>query len=292
QGLFCNDESPKARYSMVPCGTTNCPCCHSIENSSSHRFVNGYTTYLNCPATCTTSNIVFVMTCPCGQYEFIDSTSASLTDALTYHRLACNQMMHSFLTGTPVYEEIMTPMERCRHLIVRKMRHYQHSAHCSVAVQLFLEHNPVYWCFISRSRREVEQENNFYTGLVLATESEFAFILPRRTNHEKKVARLLTGVMLQPAENHYSTAQIQKQRIFFDRLLLSPVDQLPYVETDLYKMKIIAVLPTDESIILRYIIETLFIIHAESKLNMICPVGIDPQQRYGQPYDDQWYHHI
>ncbi|CAF4219235.1 unnamed protein product, partial [Rotaria magnacalcarata] len=78
QGLFCNDESPKARYSMVPCGTTNCPCCHSIENSSSHRFVNGYTTYLNCPATCTTSNIVFVMTCPCGQYEFIDSTSASL----------------------------------------------------------------------------------------------------------------------------------------------------------------------------------------------------------------------
>ncbi|CAF4395615.1 unnamed protein product, partial [Rotaria magnacalcarata] len=72
--------------------------------------------------------------------------------------------------------------------------------------------------------------------------------------------------------------------IFFDRLLLSPVDQLPYVETDLYKMKIIAVLPTDELIILRYIIETLFIIHAESKLNMICPVGIDPQQRYGQPY--------
>ncbi|CAF3896220.1 unnamed protein product, partial [Rotaria sp. Silwood1] len=82
QGLFCNDESPKARYSMVPCGTTNCPCCHSIENSSSHRFVNGYTTYLNCPATCTTSNIVFVITCPCGQYEFIDSTSGTLADAL------------------------------------------------------------------------------------------------------------------------------------------------------------------------------------------------------------------
>ncbi|CAF5143378.1 unnamed protein product, partial [Rotaria magnacalcarata] len=155
---------------MVPCGTTNCPCCSSIENSSSHRFVNGYTTYLNCPASCTTSNIVFVMTCPCGQYKFIDSTSGSLTDALT-----------------------------CIHIIVRKKRFYQHSAHCSVAVHLFLGHNPAYWCFISRSRREVEQENNFYTGLVLATGSEFAFILPKRTNHEKKVARLLTGVMLQPA---------------------------------------------------------------------------------------------
>ncbi|CAF5188020.1 unnamed protein product, partial [Rotaria magnacalcarata] len=174
QGLFCNDESPKARYRMVPCGTTNCPCCSSIENSSSHRFVNGYTTYLNCPASCTTSNIIFVMTCPCGQYKFIDSTSGSLTDALTYHRLACNQMMHSFLTGTPVCEDMMTPTERCRHIIVRKKRFYQHSAHCSVAVHLFLGHNPAYWCFISRSRREVEQENNFYTGLVLATGSEFA----------------------------------------------------------------------------------------------------------------------
>jgi hypothetical protein len=70
KGLFCNDESPKARYSMVPCGGAHCPCCHSMENnnenssssstssiidfenSSSHRFINGYTTYLNCPAVC------------------------------------------------------------------------------------------------------------------------------------------------------------------------------------------------------------------------------------------------
>ncbi|CAF2144821.1 unnamed protein product, partial [Rotaria magnacalcarata] len=92
-----------------------------------------------------------------------------------------------------------------------------------------------------RLRKEVDQENNFYAGLVLATGSEFVFILPKRTDHEKEVARLLTGVMLPPAENHYSSAQIQKQRIFLDRLLLSPVDELPYVETDLYKMKIVAV---------------------------------------------------
>ncbi|CAF4777482.1 unnamed protein product [Rotaria socialis] len=57
-------------------------------------------------------------------------------------------------------------------------------------------------------------------------------------------------------------------------------------------MKIIAVLPTDESIILRFLIETLFIIHGETKFNMICPIGIDPEQRYGRPYDHQWYYHI
>ncbi len=46
--------------------------------------------------------------------------------------------------------------------------------------------------------------------------------------------------------------------------------------------------PDDRSIILRYIIETLFILHGETKLNMICPLDGDPQQRYGRPYDPVW----
>ena len=51
---------------MVPCRTNHCQYCHSMENrnqtssrsaidfenSSQHRFVNGYTSYLNCPAVC------------------------------------------------------------------------------------------------------------------------------------------------------------------------------------------------------------------------------------------------
>ena len=47
-------------------------------------------------------------------------------------------------------------------------------------------------------------------------------------------------------------------------------------------------MPDDRSIILRYIIETLFIIHGETKLNMICPIGSDPEKRYGRPYDLIW----
>lgn len=49
-------------------------------------------------------------------------------------------------------------------------------------------------------------------------------------------------------------------------------------------------MPDDRSIILRYIIETLFVIHGETKLNMICPLGLggDPEQRYGRPYDLVW----
>ena len=47
-------------------------------------------------------------------------------------------------------------------------------------------------------------------------------------------------------------------------------------------------MPDDCSVILRYIIETLFIIHGETKLNMICPIGGDPQKRFGRPYDLVW----
>ncbi|CAF4749086.1 unnamed protein product [Rotaria sp. Silwood2] len=33
QGLFCNDELPQARYSMVPCGDDNCLCCQTMSHS-------------------------------------------------------------------------------------------------------------------------------------------------------------------------------------------------------------------------------------------------------------------
>lgn len=46
--------------------------------------------------------------------------------------------------------------------------------------------------------------------------------------------------------------------------------------------------PDDYSVILRYIIETLFIIHAQTKLNMICPIGGDAENLYGSVFDYVW----
>lgn len=62
--LFCGDDEPEARYKLSPCTQPSCRCCHplnadrrsqpwpviSFVTSSAHRFLNGYTTYLNCPA--------------------------------------------------------------------------------------------------------------------------------------------------------------------------------------------------------------------------------------------------
>ena len=72
EGLFCSKDKPQANYSMIPCQKPFCTCCHPVNNekktqpwpavvnfasSSMHQFINGYTTYLNCPAVC----IVFLI---------------------------------------------------------------------------------------------------------------------------------------------------------------------------------------------------------------------------------------
>jgi len=72
EGLFCGTNEPEGRYTFTACGDQLCSCCYPINHgkksqpwpvvdfhsSSMHRFVNGYTTYLNCPAVC----VVFFFT--------------------------------------------------------------------------------------------------------------------------------------------------------------------------------------------------------------------------------------
>jgi hypothetical protein len=66
EGLFCEKNEPQARYTLQSCDNLFCLCCHprnsskksqpwpvvDFVSSSMHQFINGYTTYLNCPAVC------------------------------------------------------------------------------------------------------------------------------------------------------------------------------------------------------------------------------------------------
>jgi hypothetical protein len=125
EGLFCREE-PDARYSLLPCN--NCPLCVPPRNvvpryqppmrfgpSARHRFINGYQSILNGPADCETRNIIYVMTCPCDQYEYIGETGQRIGDRLTCkwkmhplsyrfalpldHRQHWNRIIHEFLIG-------------------------------------------------------------------------------------------------------------------------------------------------------------------------------------------------
>ncbi|CAF5001428.1 unnamed protein product [Rotaria sp. Silwood1] len=109
EGLFYGKVVPQARYVMLPCGHLFCLCCHPLnsykksqtwsviefDSSSRHQCANEYTTYLNCPA-----------------YDYVDSTAATLPDAMAYHREHGNRIIHEKLTGSPVFRgSLLDPHE-------------------------------------------------------------------------------------------------------------------------------------------------------------------------------------
>ena len=96
RGLFCTDD-PRARYSFNRCHRSACCLCfprHQLTHrqdkpvvqfgsNQEHSFVHGYRSILNCSATCTTRNIIYVLTCPCHQVDYIGETSLSLASRLS-----------------------------------------------------------------------------------------------------------------------------------------------------------------------------------------------------------------
>lgn len=99
-----NQRPPYGIYSMETCGQNSCSLCypsHRIEPESTiqHIFVNGYRSVLNCPTTCTTQNVIYVLTCPCKKFDYIGETSVSVPQ-----RLACNfKLISKFLLSIHDY---------------------------------------------------------------------------------------------------------------------------------------------------------------------------------------------
>ncbi|CAF4735352.1 unnamed protein product, partial [Rotaria sp. Silwood2] len=105
QSIFSTDQrNPYGLYSMETCRQQSCCLCYPsnrLESQSTiqHIFVNGYRTILNCPATCTTQNIIYVLTCPCKKFDYIGETSLSLPQRLFYHRKHGTRIIKEFLFG-------------------------------------------------------------------------------------------------------------------------------------------------------------------------------------------------
>ncbi len=96
--IFCLNE-PEARYGISLCHEKSCCLCYpsykltfrhdqpiiQFGPHQQHQFVNNYRSILNCPATCQTRNLIYVLTCPCHRVDYIGETSLSLAS-----RLSCN----------------------------------------------------------------------------------------------------------------------------------------------------------------------------------------------------------
>ncbi|CAF4458895.1 unnamed protein product, partial [Adineta steineri] len=94
EGLF-SLALPSGQYGMKQCRDQSCGYCyerlamtHRSEQAMSfsirqiHHFVSGYQVYLNCNVirTCTTSNVIYALTCPCHQYDYIGRCYVSFRD--------------------------------------------------------------------------------------------------------------------------------------------------------------------------------------------------------------------
>ena len=131
------------------------------------------------------------------------------------------------------------------------MRLYQHSARCPVALRLFLEYNPNYWCFIPLRSDDAQVENvPYFQGNSSLTSSaadsnvvtiNMIDIIAMGTVRSSRLARCLDHVPSTPTGYTFSNEQRQKQRVFLEGFLSSSADLLPYLSVDLYKVATIAV---------------------------------------------------
>ncbi|CAF4411226.1 unnamed protein product [Rotaria sp. Silwood2] len=285
--LFCTDEITNYyHYDMKSCQQLYCTLCQSKQDSTStknlvsfstgghkHCFLNKYEAILNCPANCQTNNIVYALTCVCGEYDYIGSTQYTLSDILQYHRQHTNRIIIEYLLNGEPFSNLCT----CTKSQIDKerannMRLYQHFTHCSKSLQLFLEHNPNYWCFIPMKINDAQFDDFSSLTLTLSNSEQQNTIVDHYLVHLPKP----------PLGYTFSKRQQDEQRQFFQKF--NPQQHHLYSTLDFYRTSIVAVLPDPCSTMLRHMIEILFITHAETKLNSMNLFTSDTNLLYGLPY--------
>ncbi|CAF4318376.1 unnamed protein product, partial [Adineta steineri] len=93
-------------------------------------------------------NILYALTCPCGQFDYIGYTSLTLDEQLKYHREHGNRIMHEFILGSENNTQIQQQTKLQEELTADTMLLYKHSIRCPSASQLFLDCNRQYWNFV------------------------------------------------------------------------------------------------------------------------------------------------
>ncbi|CAF3979902.1 unnamed protein product [Adineta steineri] len=254
--LICMNE-PQVCYSMTQCNRTSCSLCYpsykltyrndkpiiQFGPNQQHQFINNYRSILNCPATCNTQNIIYVLTCPCQQVDYIGATSLSLAGRLSYHQKHSNRIVQEFLLGEKNITRIHHEIKSNEDLSKDSMALYQHTAHCPAAIQWFLDENPEYWIFVP-----IETNND-----------------ECRSTIDSNMFSYAQDISSPPINYQFTNQQkIEIDRFFHEeKYLKSPIND----RLDLYQAAIVAILPTNGSNALRQFIEALFITHTEAQLN-------------------------
>ncbi|CAF4063110.1 unnamed protein product, partial [Rotaria sordida] len=270
EGIFCA-TIPEYRYKITPCG--QCKLCRTpidmkyrsqapilFNCYGKHQFVNRYESILNCPATCNTINIVYVLTCLCGQFDYINETAHRLAKRFDEHRQSANIAICNLLLGNKNVTSLQINQQYESSSFDKEyMLLYRHPTQCSATIQMFLDYNKHYWPFVPMTIEEANQDDTNYQRVHATTTMSNVHL-------DRDIRKYLKAVPKPPAGYKFSKYQIEKQAKFFQKYYISPPTN---EQVDLYNANIIAVLPPNTSDLFREIVRSLFVIHTEAKLNTL-----------------------
>ena len=279
EGIFCL-AMPECHYTMSKCGY--CQLCLTamddiqyrqqppilFDRYERHRFVNGYESILNCPVKCNTKNSIYVITCGCGQYDYISETKFAFNERYEGHCIIGNNVIRKFLVGEknlkgiPVTKKYASATLSSFPSKKENMLLYKHLMQCSTAIQMFLDKNKSYWPLVPMSYEEANQDNINYQRMGATTATTTAFNLVQPT--ESQI--YLDNIPKPPPGYKFSKRQIEQQVEFFRKNIIQEAfDE----EVTIYNGAIIAALPPYASDLFRRIVHSLFVTHTEAKLNTL-----------------------
>ncbi|CAF3547400.1 unnamed protein product [Rotaria socialis] len=279
-GLFCKSNLPVIRYALEPCEQMICSLCEPtkpiVEFNSyrTHRFVNGYHAILNCPAKCQTVNIIYVLTCPCGQYDFIGSSCQSIAEVVESVRENGSRFIEETLLSSTSFHNLQNDINHFLNDKKENFRLYQHAARCPKVLQSFVNMNPHYSCFIPMTYDQAIFDDTMNVH--------------QQSSMDHNIEIFIQHVPIPPSGYTFSNIQRQQQRLVFQRKMQFANNEKLWTSLDIYQASIIAVLPDNCSSLLRDVLECLFATHSEAKLNMFNLRTSDNQQFSGLPYHRIW----
>jgi len=168
---------------------------------------------------------------------------------------------------------------------------YHHSARCPAIIQLFLDHNPLYGCFVSVPTDPTLRTTTYSLPQPLPPEKQITTTNLPMIRRSNTLAMRLADNIPRPTGNYvFKHEQVNEQKLFKygkDRDPIKLIGSM-FIILIFINATILAVLPDHCSNTVKKFIESLFIKHAEYQLNK---VGRSINQHFAPDYSfrGQWY---
>ncbi|CAF3797057.1 unnamed protein product [Rotaria sp. Silwood1] len=305
-GLFIYDQ-PEAHYGTNKCNDTSCRFCYercdltrrferatNFSKQQIHCFLNQYKVYLNCDVTCMTSNIIYALTCPCHHFDYIGRCCEAFGERMRKHRTYGCRLVSNFLIGQIIADRLQDDRELDPSIPDCQKKLYAHSKQCSIALKLFLECHPEYWCFVPVTCEQARIDN---ADLTVVERQYLAYYQNSpSTNCEISIYEralplvrwCVNHVPLPPLNYTFSLRQLLEQYEFFRTKSEVTVTRF----LDLYNAAIVIALPENASTALRHTVEALLVMYAQPKLVITTDDMDEKLEANTTTHDGFWHQHL